>query len=160
LDVKEVREELVSRRRSAFVDELAVEVERFECTDRTDDCDGEVLKVVADAFGVLCKILTGRDGSPEAPGGNSVMTRRGLSSIGAILVEMIELRCVAMVRLSIIEWYDDEPMIVPLPAEEDANELRCRFGRPDGLVSVKVSISAPSASALPGGLSSDEDVSP
>jgi len=92
LDVKEVREELVSRRRSAFVDELAVEVERFECTDRTDDCDGEVLKVVADAFGVLCKILTGRDGSPEAPGGNSVMTRRGLSSIGAILVEMIELR--------------------------------------------------------------------
>lgn len=65
-----------------------------------------------------------------------------------------------MVRLSIIEWYDDEPMIVPLPAEEDANELRCRFGRPDGLVSVKVSISAPSASALPGGLSSDEDVSP
>jgi hypothetical protein len=93
LDVKELREELlVSRRCSPVVDETAVDVERFDCADRTEDCDGEVLRVEKVAFGVLCKILTGRDGSSSSAAGNSVMMRRGLSSIGAILVDMMELR--------------------------------------------------------------------
>jgi hypothetical protein len=159
LDVKELREELASRRRSPLVD-VAVDVERFERTERIDDSDGEVLRVVTVDLGVLCNMLTGRDGSPESSDGNSVMTRLGLSSIGAILLDMIELRWVAMVRLSIIDWYDDEPMIVPLPVDEDVNELRFKFGGRDGLESAKVSISALSASALLGGPSSNEDVSP
>lgn len=103
LDVNELREELASRRCSPLVD-VAVDIERFERTERIDDCDGDVLRVVAFDFGVLCNMLTGRDGSPESSEGNSVMTRLGLSSIGAILFDMMELRWVAMVRLSIIDW--------------------------------------------------------
>ena len=89
-DVKEVREEpLVSRRRSTFVDEVAVDVERFESTEA---CDGEILRVVTVVFGVLVRMLTGRDSSTCPSGGNSAIIRRGLSSMGAILVDMIELR--------------------------------------------------------------------
>jgi len=65
LDVKELREAaLVSRRRSRVVVEIAVDVERFDFTDRTEDWDGEVLRVVTVILGVLCRILIGRDGSP------------------------------------------------------------------------------------------------
>ena len=85
--------------------------------------------------------------------------RLGLSSIGAILVDIMELRWVSMVRLSIVEWYDDEPTMVPLPADEDANELRFKFGGRDTLVSTKVSMSVLSASTLLGGWSSDENAS-
>jgi hypothetical protein len=51
-------------------------------------------------------------------------------------------------------------MIVPLPVDEDVNELRFKFGGRDGLQKAKVSISALSASALLGGPSSEEGVSP
>ena len=92
-DDKELREELlVSRRRWLSVDKAAVNVELFDCTDRTEDSDGDVLRVVTTVCGVLCKILTGRDGPTGPSGGNSAMMCRGLSSIGAILVDTIELR--------------------------------------------------------------------
>jgi sulfatase maturation enzyme AslB (radical SAM superfamily) len=64
-----------------------------------------------------------------------------------------------MVRLSIVEWYGDEPTMVPLPVEEDANELRFKIEGREAFVSAKVSISALSASALLGGPSSEGNVS-
>lgn len=81
------------------------------------------------------------------------MIRRGLSSIGVILVEITEVRCDATVRLSMDERERyDEAMIVPLP--EDASELRLLF---DGFVSglsAKTSKSNFSHSVLEGGMSS------
>lgn len=65
-----------------------------------------------------------------------------------------------MVRLSIVERYEDEPMMVPLPTDDDVKELRFTFTGRGVFVSAKVSMSALSASTLLGAPSSEERVSP
>lgn len=91
-DVKDVRDELLaSRRRSPFI-EAAVDAERFDFVERIEDCDGELLKELKVAAGVLFRILVGRESGGKPSGGNSKLMRLGLSSIGAILADIIELR--------------------------------------------------------------------
>lgn len=97
-DVKDgfALEELAVRRFSSCIDvPFVVADERFDRTDRIDDCDGDELSVVKVAVGVFSNILAGREGpgTGNPSSGRSFITRMGLSSIvGPIFVETIEFR--------------------------------------------------------------------
>lgn len=86
--------------------EIVVETEREDLTDFIDDWDGEVLSPVTE----------GMRPSSLPSGGSSMIIRRGLSSMGVIRVDAIELRWDIMVRLSPDERYE-EGTIVPLVLE-------------------------------------------
>jgi len=98
------REPRAEELRGAFED-VADIVERKEWI---EDCDGEALnplnKGVATAVG-------------ESSGGRSMITRLGLSSIGAIFVDMIEFRCAFHLSLAF-------RIVIP---PNDVTELRFGF---------------------------------
>jgi hypothetical protein len=112
---------------SWVVDEAVGDVERAE---RIDDWEGEVLSPLEGDSIVFPSVWGG------SSGGRSTTSCRGLSSIGVILVDIVDSRC--SVRPPVIERKEDA-MIVPLA--EDEKECRLLL---EVLVSVlreKISVS-------------------
>jgi hypothetical protein len=141
LELRDARKEgaLLERPLVALDD---VDDDLVERAERIEDWEGDVLKLPSvtpnKAFDV--------DGSS---GGRSLIIWRGLSSIGGILddridlVEIMEFRCDIRERLSKVDRYDDA-MTVPLP--DDVKEFRFAPGGLDSGFSAKMSKSNFSAS--------------
>lgn len=92
LAASELREDPVSRVLRGF-EGLLDWLDCVERIERIEDCEGEVPSPPKPAAPRM--LLAGPSG------GNVIMICLGLSSIGAILVDMIELRCETTVRLSL-----------------------------------------------------------
>lgn len=104
------------------------EADSVERKDRTEDCDGDILMPLN---ATVTDPLEG-----ESSGGKSTTTRLGLSSMGAILVAITELRC--ELRLSELRYKEAVPFALPL-------DSRLRLAALDSGLSAKISRSNRSA---------------
>lgn len=119
LELREARKEPVLPVRPFVAFEDAVDDDLVERIERTEDWDGDVLKLLRETPSKTVEV----EGSS---GGRSLIIWRGLSSIGGILEDRIDLvemefRCEIKERLSNVDRYD-EAMMVPLP--DDVKEFR------------------------------------
>jgi hypothetical protein len=90
-EVNDVREEFLSRAGSAATEFVG----EFERAERVEDREGDTLSPLD---GCLATLLSSRE---ESTGGSSTISCRGLSSIGVILLDIVDSRIKG--RLSLIE---------------------------------------------------------